>query len=165
MSSTTSNYNLIKPDYSDSADVADLNGNADIIDAVLSQKQNATDNTLTTTDKTVVGAINEVNADVATNTASITDLQDKVSSAFKMGNFVITTTSGYASLTLAELGIANKTLDSIMCTVIYSSSSGGNLYACTQITATGINIYLRNGITDSVAANGTYAVALIYTYH
>lgn len=165
MSSTTSNYNLIKPDYSDSADVADLNGNADIIDAVLSQKQNATDNTLNTTDKTVVGAINEVNADVATNTASITDLQDKVSSAFKMGNFVITTTSGYASLTRAELGIPNKTLDSIMCTVIYSSSSGGNLYACTQITATGINIYLRNGITDSVAANGTYAVALIYTYH
>lgn len=165
MSTTTTNYNLIKPDYADSADVADLNGNADIIDAVLATKQNATDNTLATTDKTIPGAINEVRTEVVANTANITDLQGKVSSAFKMGNFVITTTSGYASLTLAELGIANKTLDSIMCTVIYSSSSGGNLYACTQITATGINIYLRNGITDSLAANGTYAVALIYTYH
>lgn len=165
MSSTTSNYNLIKPDYSDSADVADLNGNADIIDAVLAQKQNATDNSLTTTDKTIPGAINELDAEVATNTASIATLDAKVPGYMKMGNFVITTTSGYASLTLAELGIANKTLDSIMCTVIYSSSSGGNLYACTQITATGINIYLRNGITDSVATNGTYAVALIYIYH
>lgn len=76
MSTLTTNYNLIKPDYADSADIADINGNSDILDNVIktisdkananetavATKQNSTDNTLATTDKTIVGAINEVNA-------------------------------------------------------------------------------------------------------
>lgn len=76
MSTLTTNYNLIKPDYADSADIADINGNSDILDNVIktisdkananetaiATKQNSTDNTLTTTDKTIPGAINEVNA-------------------------------------------------------------------------------------------------------
>lgn len=69
MSTLTTNYNLIKPDYADSADIADINGNMDVIDLQMKAnadaivpKQNSTDNTLTTTDKTIVGAINEVNA-------------------------------------------------------------------------------------------------------
>lgn len=76
MSTLTTNYNLIKPDYTDSADIADINGNSDILDNVIkaisdkananetavATKQNSTDNTLTTTDKTIPGAINEVNA-------------------------------------------------------------------------------------------------------
>lgn len=76
MSTLTTNYNLIKPDYADSADIADINGNSDILDYVIkaisdkananetavATKQNSTDNTLTTTDKTIPGAINEVNA-------------------------------------------------------------------------------------------------------
>lgn len=76
MSTLTTNYNLIKPDYADSADIADINGNSDILDNVIktisdkadanettvATKQNSTDNTLETTDKTIVGAINEVNA-------------------------------------------------------------------------------------------------------
>jgi len=76
VSTLTTNYNLIKPDYADSADIADINGNSDILDYVIkaisdkananetavATKQNSTDNTLTTTDKTIPGAINEVNA-------------------------------------------------------------------------------------------------------
>ena len=76
MSTLTTNYNLIKPDYADSADIADINGNSDILDGVIkaisdkananetavATKQNSTDNALTTTDKTIPGAINEVNA-------------------------------------------------------------------------------------------------------
>lgn len=76
MSTLTTNYNLIKPDYADSADIADINGNSDILDDVIkaisdkadanetaiATKQNSTDNTLDTTDKTIPGAINEVNA-------------------------------------------------------------------------------------------------------
>lgn len=76
MSTLTTNYNLIKPDYADSADIADINGNSDILDNVIktisdkananetaiATKQNSTDNALTTTDKTIPGAINEVNA-------------------------------------------------------------------------------------------------------
>jgi hypothetical protein len=41
----------------------------------LSAKQNATDNNLTTTNKTIVGAINELNSEVATNTTNIGTLQ------------------------------------------------------------------------------------------
>lgn len=41
----------------------------------LSAKQNTTDNNLTTTDKTIVGAINELNSEVATNTTNIGILQ------------------------------------------------------------------------------------------
>jgi hypothetical protein len=76
VSTLTTNYNLIKPDYADSTDIADINGNSDILDNVIkaisdkananetaiATKQNSTDNTLTTTDKTIPGAINEVNA-------------------------------------------------------------------------------------------------------
>ena len=76
MSTLTTNYNLIKPDYADSADIADINGNSDILDNVIktisdkananetaiATKQNSTDNALETTDKTIPGAINEVNA-------------------------------------------------------------------------------------------------------
>lgn len=164
MSSTTSNYNLIKPDYADSADVADLNGNADIIDAALASKQNATDSNLTTTAQTVVGAINELDSEVATNTANITDLQDKVPMAFKMANISLTTTSGVGQITFEQMGIAGKTLHYVMATVNYSSNSGGNLYATCQISSNYINVYLRNGVTSGLASNGTYNVALIYMY-
>jgi len=81
MSTQTTNYNFTKPDYSDSADISDLNGNFDIADDVIKEvsdkvdnntssisglqttvqgKQDASDNTLTTTDKTIPGAINEL---------------------------------------------------------------------------------------------------------
>ena len=53
----------------------------DIYDYHDNSKQNKTDNALTTTSKTVVGAINELKSDVNTNTDDITDLftqkQDK----------------------------------------------------------------------------------------
>ena len=164
MSSTTSNYNLIKPDYADSADVADLNGNSDIIDAVLAQKQNATDNNLTTTSKEVVGAINELDSEVATNTSDITTLQAQVPMAFKMANISLTTTSGVGQITFEQMGIAGKTLHYVMASCNYSSNSGGNLYATCQISTNYINVYLRNGVTSGLAANGTYNVALIYMY-
>lgn len=40
MATYTPNYNLIKPDYEEPADVAQLNNNADLIDAALAGKQN-----------------------------------------------------------------------------------------------------------------------------
>ena len=40
MASNTTNYNLVKPDYSDTADIAVINGNMDIIDSTM--KTNAT---------------------------------------------------------------------------------------------------------------------------
>lgn len=40
MATYTPNYNLVKPDYEEPADVAQLNNNADLIDAALAGKQN-----------------------------------------------------------------------------------------------------------------------------
>ena len=40
MSTHTTNYNFVKPDYSDTADIGDINGNFDIADDAI--KQNAT---------------------------------------------------------------------------------------------------------------------------
>ena len=67
MSTYTTNYNFIKPEYSDDADVGDINGNMDSIDTLIKElyddKQDATDNSLNTTSKDVVGAINELLTD------------------------------------------------------------------------------------------------------
>ncbi len=41
MAENTEHYNLVKPDYADAADVAQLNGNMDIIDGILWQLANA----------------------------------------------------------------------------------------------------------------------------
>lgn len=35
MSTHTDNYNLVKPDYADTADIGDINGNMDIIDSTM----------------------------------------------------------------------------------------------------------------------------------
>ena len=79
MSTTTTNYNLVKPDYTDIADIAVINGNSDIIDSVLktladsdAAKQPATDNSLTTTSKNSPGAINELDEDVNALQRSLT---------------------------------------------------------------------------------------------
>lgn len=85
MSTYTTNYNMVKPEYTDVADIVDINGNMDILDEVVKDlsdktdentsdisglqttvqgKQDATDNTLATTNKTIPGAINELKASV-----------------------------------------------------------------------------------------------------
>jgi len=40
MATNTTNYNLMKPAYSDTADIADINGNMDIIDAQMKTNAN-----------------------------------------------------------------------------------------------------------------------------
>lgn len=52
----------------------------------LSAKQNATDNNLTTTDKTIVGAINELDSEVATNTTNIRTLQTSLAGTLYFDN-------------------------------------------------------------------------------
>lgn len=96
MSTTTTNYSLVKPDYTDIADIAVLNGNSDIIDSTMktladgvstnasdidslestttslsSNKQDKTDASLETTAQTVVGAINELNTGLTAFQGSI----------------------------------------------------------------------------------------------
>lgn len=179
MSNYTTNYNLIKPEYSDDADIGDINGNMDIIDSTLAEKQNATDNNLTTTSKQVVGAINELDSEVGANTAAIGELDTQVDTntddiatlkaripvSILMANVNVTTTSGVGQVTFAEMAITGKTLLRVMATVNYSSASGGNLYASCQVSTNHVNVYLRNGVTGGLAANGTYSVTLVYMYN
>lgn len=54
----TTNLNLKKPEYTDTADIQNINDNMDVIDSQLAQM--ATDNTRLTTAKTITGAINEL---------------------------------------------------------------------------------------------------------
>lgn len=186
MSTRTNNYNLVKPSYGDSADIMDINGNMDIIDNNMKSisddvalKQNSQDNTLATTNKTVVGAINEVKSatdgkqDSSDNNLVTTDktivgaineLSERIPVSIMMASVAITTTSGVGQVTFAQMGIEGKTLSRVMASVNYSSA-GSNLYAICQISSGYVNVYLRNGITDSVAANGTYSVTLIYMYY
>lgn len=165
MSTYTPNYNLIKPEYSDDADVGDINSNMDIIDSTLADKQDASDSNLTTTAQTIVGAINELDSEVATNTTDIETLKGRIPVSILMTNVSITTTSGVGQVTFAQMGIEGKTLLRVMATVNYSSASGGNLYASCQIATNYVNVYLRNGITNTVASNGTYSVTLVYMYN
>ena len=58
------------------------------VNSALTNKQNATDNNLATTDKTVVGAINEVNTGLS-GKASTTDVNNK----HKVSTFEVTTSS------------------------------------------------------------------------
>lgn len=80
MATNTTNYNLVKPALNETADIEVINSNMDIIDlklkenndksievlSSLDEKQNSIDNTLTTTSKTIVGAINELDREVFT---------------------------------------------------------------------------------------------------
>lgn len=56
-----------------------------VLNGLLS-KQNSTDNNLTTTDKTIVGAINELNSEVATNTTNIRTLQTSLAGTLYFDN-------------------------------------------------------------------------------
>ena len=74
MSTTTTNYNLVKPEYTDDADIADINGNMDTID---SQMKTNADNISTN-----ASAISELQTSVATVSGNVTSLsgskQDKL---------------------------------------------------------------------------------------
>ena len=75
MATSTTNYNLIKPDGTDTYNIANANTNMDTIDGQM--KTNATSigtlASLTTTEKTnVVGAVNEIDTSV-TNIETKTD--------------------------------------------------------------------------------------------
>lgn len=66
MSTHTINYNLVKPGYSDTADIADINGNMDAIDTKLKEVE---DNTAENTDD-----ITSLGTDLATLSATVTGL-------------------------------------------------------------------------------------------
>lgn len=104
MSSSTTNYNLIKPDYTESADISVINDNMDIIDSTMktnatnisslnSNKQNVNDNSLSTTNKTVSGAINELNSDKQDSLVGRTLSDIDLNTVVKAGHYWVSTTN------------------------------------------------------------------------
>lgn len=104
MSSNTTNYNLVKPDYTESADVGVINDNMDIIDTTMkanatgitslnSNKQNVNDNSLSTTDKSVPGAINELNSGKQDSLVGGTLSNIDLNTVVKAGHYWVSTTN------------------------------------------------------------------------
>lgn len=83
MASSTTNYNLIKPDYEDSADIKDLNDNFDTIDTAMNNKvdkeigKGLSTNDYTTAEKTKLAGIAEgAEVNVQSNWAQTTTTAD-----------------------------------------------------------------------------------------
>lgn len=75
MSTHTTNYNFVKPDYSDTADIGDINGNFDIADDAI--KQNATNIATNASDiDSLESSVTAINSTLASHASSITSLSN-----------------------------------------------------------------------------------------
>lgn len=70
MATNTTNYDLIKPEYADAADIADINSNMDVIDGAMNDNATAI-STANTTITAHSQSIATNTADIATNAAAI----------------------------------------------------------------------------------------------
>lgn len=77
MATNTTNYDLIKPEYADAADIADINSNMDVIDDAMNDNATAISSANTAIEaNTQAIATNTQN--IATNTAAITANSDAI---------------------------------------------------------------------------------------
>jgi hypothetical protein len=124
--------NLDKDEDVEPSELENLNAQVQAINATLPLKQDKTDDTLTTDDKTVVGAINEVDghtdentANISSNTTNISDLQSRVTTLENtvsgaetpvgtMKGTTLPTNDELSAFTLSELGRNPKPNDSII---------------------------------------------------
>ena len=82
-----------------------------------------------------------------------------------MGNVQATFATGAASVTLASLGLTGATIVSILAAPSYVSASiGADCYCTCQVTVSGINIYMRDGISNTIPADGDYRINLFIAY-
>ena len=104
-----------------------------------------------TASKTPVGAVNELNA--------------RIPYGIMMSNYSASFVSGASSLSLADLGLTGKTIRVILASPNYSSGAiGANCFVTCQVTSSGVNLYIRDGVSDTVPVDGTYSIALFIAY-
>lgn len=124
--------NLDKDEDVEPSELENLNAQVQAINATLPLKQDKTDDTLTTDDKTVVGAINEVDehtdantANIASNDRDISDLQTRVTTLENtvsgaetpvgtMKGTALPTDDELSAFTVSQLGRNPKPNDSII---------------------------------------------------
>ena len=81
---------------------------------------------------------------------------DNVSAAF---------TSGAATISLSSLGLTGATIQAVQATPNYVSAlNAANCFCTCQIYASGINVYIRDAINNTVPADATYSIALFVAY-
>ena len=104
-----------------------------------------------TSSKTPVGAVNELSA--------------RVPYSILMTNYSASFVSGASSISLASLGLTGRTVRVALSAPNYSSGAiGANCFTTCQVTTGAINIYLRDAISNTVPADGTYSIALFIAY-
>ena len=82
------------------------------------------------------------------------------------GSVQLTFTSGAASISLSSLGLSEATIRSIIAAPVYASGSiGANCYCTCQLGATAINVYMRDGVANTVPADGSYYINLFIAYN
>ena len=99
MSTTTTNYNLVKPEYSDDADIADINGNMDAIDTQMKANADAiasNTSSLSTLSTTVSGHTTSISS-LSTNKMDKTNLSPRGSHTVASYSEFITYINGIIS--------------------------------------------------------------------
>ena len=114
---------------------------------------------------TLETTVEDIQSSVTALNTAVNTLEAKVPTYMKMLSTTVTISSGVGQVTFEAMGITGRTLLDAMCVVRYASSAGaGNCFASVQLSTNYINVYIRNGVTSSLAADGTYAITLFYTY-
>lgn len=177
---TVTSVNNITPDDSGNvtiaaANISDVYSKTEVNNE-LAAKQNSSDDTLTTTAKTVVGAINELDADVAENISDISELKslttilggaidakaDKATTLAgyditdaKIENGVITLGENTIEPLTPESSIAADKIDGTVSSATKASQDGeGNVISTTYAKSTDVNtdLALKQNITDNTLA-------------
>ena len=109
--------------------------------------------------------VEDIQSSVTALNTAVNTLEEKVPTYMKMLSTTVTISSGVGQVTFETMGITGRTLIDAMCVIRYASSAGaGNCFASVQLSTNYINVYIRNGVTSSIAADGLYAITLFYTY-
>lgn len=83
-----------------------------------------------------------------------------------MGSVQATFASGAASISFSSLGLDGATIRSIIAAPVYASASiGANCYCTCQLGASAINVYMRDGISNTIPADGDYNINLFIAYN
>jgi hypothetical protein len=167
MSTTTENYNFIKPGYSDSANISVISEDLDMIDTVLAQKANDTDNIRTTANKTVTGAINELNSEkspltspafTGAPTANGHNILTSLSGGYKIQSGITSitvSTAGTPVIALVNFPTSFSSNPLVFLTPT-SGSGGSNGYLILQAQNAGINgfnLYINSFTAETEYVN------------
>lgn len=125
MSTTTTNLNLVKPSASDAINIADINGNMDILDAAVSGKLQMTLGTAIT--DPAPSAATPVYADLFTLPVGVYYRQTNITNTQNLPNGM---TSAFYCFIVNTISSSRKKIYLFPC----ASLTAGEFYTCTQMS-------------------------------